>query len=132
MKSWQFACAIMAGVLLTAGAGATAQRLNLVALDAVERGEWSLRTPQGQTRKLCLTNPASLMQIRHGANVCDHVVMDNTQRSATVRYTCSGHGQGRTTITVETKRLLQIDTQGVRDGVPFADEYEARLIGRCS
>lgn len=131
MKPWRIACAGLAGALLLAGAGAAAQRTNLFALNAIERGQWSLKTPEGQTRKLCISNPQRLLQIQHGATTCAHVTVDNSPRSATIRYTCNGHGQGRTTITVETGKLLQIETQGVADGVPFAEEYEGRLIGRC-
>lgn len=132
MNAWRIACAGLTGALLTAGAGAAVQHANLVALKAVERGQWNLRSPDGRLRKLCVTDPAALLQIRHAANNCSHVVMDNTPRTATIRYSCTGHGQGRTTITVETSKLLQIDTQGVADGIPFAEEYEARLIGRCN
>ena len=124
---------VIAGILLLfGGGGATAQRAEpLTALRAIERGQWQLKDATGVVRKLCLTNPAVLLQIQHGAAQCEHFVMENTPRSATIRYTCSGHGHGRTTITVESAKLLGLDTQGVADGAPFSEQYEGRLLGPC-
>ena len=50
----------------------------------------------------------------------------------TVQYTCRGRGYGRTHLRFETARLLQFDTQGVLDGIPFAMTAEARRIGDCT
>lgn len=123
----------LAGVLLLfGGGGATAQRAEpLTALRAVERGQWQLKDATGAMRKLCLTNPATLLQIQHGGTQCQHFVVENTTRAATIRYTCSGHGHGRTTLTVESGKLFTIDTQGVADGAPFSEQYEGRLLGAC-
>ncbi len=41
-------------------------------------------------------------------------------------------GSGRTTIRVETPRLVQIETQGIADQSPFAFSAEARRIGTCT
>ncbi|RYE00900.1 MAG: hypothetical protein EOP61_12755 [Sphingomonadales bacterium] len=123
----------IAGVLLLFGVGgATAQRADpLTALTTIQRGQWQLRDATGAMRKVCLTNPAVLLQIQHGAAQCQHFVMENTARSATIRYTCTGHGHGRTTITVESGKLLSVDTQGVLDGSPFSEQFEGRLLGAC-
>jgi len=51
---------------------------------------------------------------------------------ATIHYTCPGRGYGRTTIAVETSKLVRIDTQGIVDGMPFATEFEGRKIGMCN
>jgi hypothetical protein len=119
-------------LLMLGGGGASAQRPDPVAaLNAVERGEWQLRETNGGLRKVCLGNPSTLIQIRHPGQQCQYYVMDNGARTATVRYTCAGHGQGRTTLTVETGKLIRLETQGVADGSPFAEEYEGRLLGRC-
>ena len=40
--------------------------------------------------------------------------------SMTVNYSCPGAGRGRTTIRFETPRLVQIDSQGLDHGAPFA------------
>ena len=132
MSLWRVLISVSALVLVASAGAASPQRADpLVALGAIERGEWQLKEASGGIRKLCVTNPGALLQIRHGGTQCQRFVMDNSARSATVRYTCAGHGNGRTTLTVETGKLLRIETQGVADGAPFAEEYEARLLGRC-
>jgi hypothetical protein len=127
-----FRPAIAGFLILSGGSGATAQRAEpLTALRAIERGQWQLKDAAGKLRKLCITSPSALIQIEHGATSCQHFVVENTPRSATIRYTCAGHGHGRTTIVVESGKLLSIDTQGVADGAPFAEQYEARRLGGC-
>jgi hypothetical protein len=48
-----------------------------------------------------------------------------------VTYDCAQAGQGRTALRVETARLVQIDSQGVSGGTPFAMTLEARRVGAC-
>lgn len=123
---------LLGAVVLLGATGAGAQRQdNLVALSGIERGQWQLRAADGAARNLCISNPAVLLQIRHGNAQCEHFVMESTARSGVVRYTCPSHGHGRTTIRVETPRLLNIETQGVADGSPFSDQFEARKLGGC-
>ncbi len=113
-------------------AGAAGQSGALTALAKGERGEWELRATGGGTPvKLCITNPATLIQLRYAGVQCAQVVLENTPGAATVRYTCPGHGHGRTAISVETPRLLRVETQGIIDGAPFAEEYEGRRMGNC-
>jgi hypothetical protein len=103
------------------------------ALAGLEKGQWELKPVEGgPARKLCLTNPNALIQLEHAQAQCSQVVMDNTATSVTVRYTCPGHGHGRTTVSVETPRLANIETQGVVDGMPFADQFEGRRTGACT
>lgn len=126
---------VVAGALLLLGAGgATAQRSGSPAspsLQTVERGQWLLRDGEGKERKLCVTNPAMLLQIYHGGAQCQQFVVENRANGSTVRYTCPGHGAGRTSITVETPRLVSLDTQGVADGSPFSEQMEGRRVGEC-
>ena len=123
----------LAGALLLLGAtAAPAQRQdNLTALNAIERGQWLLRGADGAARRMCVTNPAVLFQIMHGSSQCEHFVMESTPRSGVVRYTCPSHGHGRTSIRIETPRLMNIETQGVADGAPVSEQFEARRIGGC-
>lgn len=123
----------VAGALLLVGtAGATAQRGPVLnALSGIERGQWQLKSPDGAVRGLCLGNPAAMLQIMHGNTQCEHFVMENTPRSATIRYTCPSHGHGRTTILVDTPRVVNIETQGVANGAPFSERFEARRVGTC-
>ena len=132
MNVWRILFPVFAVVLAGSAGAATPQRSEpLVALRAIERGQWQLKETGGAVRKLCVTKPRALLQIRHEGLQCQHFVMENSGRAATVRYICAGHGNGRTTLTVETGKLLRIETQGVADGAPFAEEYEARLLGSC-
>jgi hypothetical protein len=133
MESRRIARPVIAGALLLLGAGgASAQRDDPVSpLGAVERGQWQLKSVDAE-RKLCISNPAVLLQVVHGTAQCEHFVMEQTQRSITIRYTCPGHGHGRTTLAIETGKLVHVDTQGVLDGAPFSEDYEGRRIGNCS
>lgn len=132
LKRWTRA-ALAGGLLLLAGNGASPQRAPaLTALNGIELGEWRLKSAGGGERRLCIANRWAVLQIMHGTTQCQHFVMGNTARAATIRYTCPSHGHGRTTIGVETPRLIRIDTQGVADGSPFSESYEARRIGACN
>jgi hypothetical protein len=125
--------AVLAGALLLFGAaGASAQRQPVSALTTIEPGQWQLRDGEGGERKLCVGgNRAALLQVFHGNTQCDQVVMENGPNAVTVRYTCPGHGHGRTTVRVDTPRLVNIETQGVADGQPFSEQFEARRGGTC-
>ena len=47
------------------------------------------------------------------------------------RYSCPGAGYGQTNVTVESSKLLRIQTQGIAGGQPFVADYEARHLGAC-
>ena len=102
-------------------------------LSRLEAGQWELRNAAGNTRiaAICLGNPILLTQPRHGAAPCTRDVVAADASSMTVNYTCPGQGRGRTTIRFETPRLVQIDSQGLDRGMPFALRAEARRIGPC-
>jgi hypothetical protein len=101
------------------GISQPAQAPTIAALQAIQPGQWALRsrTDPAQSRTLCLGDPALLLQLRHGA---------------TVQYRCPGSGNGRTTIKVETPRLIQIESQGIMKNEPFVIEYEGRRVGECA
>ena len=133
MSSRRLMRPVLAGALLLFGVAAAPLRSDPppAAFAQIERGQWLLKERTEGDRKLCLTAPGALVQIRHGAVSCEQFVVVQDQRSATVRYTCAGHGQGRTTITIVTPRSLRIETQGVIDGAPFALDYDASKLGPC-
>lgn len=126
--------AMIAGAFLTLGVAAgarPAQAPTLIALGTVERGQWQLRETGGASRSVCIADIASLIQLRsRGAN-CSRFVIENSPDSATVHYTCPGVGHGRTTISVETPRLMRIASQGIDGGLPFDVDIEARRTGNC-
>lgn len=121
-----------AGAILFLALGAASQQRGLTALNGLERGQWQLRANDGSMRKLCLNNPAALIQLRHPGAQCSQTIIENGHETATVRYECTGHGNGQTTVSVETARLAHVTTSGIVDGAPFYDEFEARKLGPCN
>lgn len=103
-------------------------------LGRLEAGQWELRSGAGNARiaAICLGNPILLTQPRHGAAPCTRDVVAADSDSMTVNYSCPGQGRGRTTLRFETPRLVQIDSQGLDHGMPFAMRAQARRIGPCA
>jgi len=127
--------AALFGLLLIGGltAAAPARAPELVALTRIETGQWQLKEPgaAATVRSLCITDAAVLLQLGHSGAQCSRFVIADTPDTATVHYTCPGAGHGRTTISLETPRLLHIQTQGIAAGAPFDLDYEGRRIGAC-
>lgn len=105
----------------------------LTALQSLQSGEWELRSrdPSVAAIRLCATDMRQLLQPRHAGQSCPHVVVEDAAKRAVVTYECAGSGQGRTSLRVETARLVQIDSQGVSGGLPFAFVAEGRRVGDC-
>lgn len=125
--------ALAALALAVVAVPAAGQRPALAMLDRLESGRWELRVrePGGQVQRICLQNGRGLIQLRHPGNSCERLIVNDAANDVTVQYTCPGRGYGRTHIRMETGRLLQIETQGIADGLPFAYAMEARRIGDC-
>lgn len=115
-------------------APANGQRSALAMLDGLEGGRWEVRLRDGTRRAypLCLDNGRGLIQLRHDRQNCDRLVIDDQPGEVTVQYTCRGRGYGRTHIRRETDRLVQIETQGIAEGLPFDFTAEARRVGDCT
>lgn len=126
-----FSGALVAAAL--AAAPAQGQRKELAMLDTLERGNWELRERgDASTRtKLCLTTGRELIQLRHPGPTCGKVIVADTANEVTVQYTCPGRGFGRTRIRRESDDLIQLDSQGIVNGVPFAFAAEGRKVGSC-
>lgn len=103
------------------------------ALSMIQPGQWLLKSRTGvvANRLVCVSDVRALLQVEHGSAICNRFVIANTPRETTVHYTCPGSGHGRTTIKVETPRLIQIETQGIARQEPFAVEFEGRRTGEC-
>ncbi len=113
---------------------ASGQRGALAMLDGLEGGRWEVRLRDGTGRAypLCVQHGRALIQLRHERLACDRLVIDDRPGEVTVQYTCRGKGYGRTHIRRETNRLVQIDTQGIAEGLPFDFTAEARRVGDCA
>ena len=122
---------MLGAALAVAPAGG--QRVSLAMLDSLESGQWEVRLRDGTQRSypLCIDNGRALLQLRHDRLACDRLVIDDQPGEVTVQYTCRGRGYGRTHIRRETSRLVQIETQGIAEGLPFDFAAEARRIGDC-
>lgn len=119
---------------LLAGNAATAAPGLPAALAKLEQGQWDLRSvePGEQPIRICIHDGSALVQIRHHGQSCRQFVVEDTAERASVAYNCARTGHGRTVVRVETPRLIQIDTQGVSDGYPFALNLEGRRTGSCA
>lgn len=105
----------------------------LTAMRTVSPGNWSLRatgSPEA-ARASCFPDTAAFLRLRLRTAQCSRFVIEDTSRLSTVHYTCPGIGHVRTTVHVDTPRSLRIESEGIADGMPFADAYEARRIGNC-
>jgi len=102
-------------------------------LDGLDPGNWELH-PRGSDpmQRMCLVNGRRLIQLRHPAAACDQFIVQDSPREVVVQYTCRGHGYGRTRVRMETSRLVQVESQGIVDGLPFEFAAEARRIGDCT
>ena len=102
-------------------------------LTQLERGRWQLTDRSGgAARNICLGDATQLIQVRHANNRCASYTVENGTNVVTVGYDCQAAGNGRTTVRRETNRLVQIETQGMVNGAPFSQNFEARRVGACS
>jgi len=111
----------------------TGQGPALGMLDQLEKGGWELRT-RGEgaaPRRMCLKDGRELIQLEHAGLACSNHIVEDSASEVTVQYTCRGAGYGRTTVRRESNRLVQIDSQGIANGLPFAYAAEARRTGDC-
>ena len=106
---------------------------DLVALAKIQPGQWVLKERDGTgQRSLCLGDPRQLLTPRHAGRVCEPFVVGNAANQAVVTYRCTGGGSGRTTLRVETAQLIQLETQGIADAMPFNVMFEGRRVGECA
>ncbi len=106
---------------------------SLQVLAQLDAGNWELRSREsGAVQQLCLGERRNAVQLRHRDLTCNWVVLEDDPASLTVQYTCRGRGYGRTHIRRESAQLIQLETQGIADGVPFDERVEGRRAGECS
>jgi hypothetical protein len=129
MRSFAAFAGILAGSVL---APAAAQAPELAMLDGLQEGGWDVRIRgEDGSNRVCLRSGRELIQIRHRAERCSRIVVEDKASEVTVQYSCPGKGYGRTTIRKETPQLVQINSQGIEKGLPFHFNAEARRAGAC-
>jgi hypothetical protein len=126
--------AVVAATLAVPAWSQPASAPTLAALGVIESGQWQLRSRSdpSENRSICLGDTRTLLQIRHRNATCSRFVIANDIKAATVHYTCPGAGHGRTTVRVETPRLIQLDSQGIAENEPFSLAFEGRRVGACT
>ena len=116
------------------GPATTAERPALAMLDQLQPGQWEVRD-RDLTRnrsRLCLENGRRLIQIRHMRETCRSFTVQDAAATVTVHYTCPGNGYGQTTVRYENAQLVQLETQGIAQGLPFNVRAEVRRVGVCT
>jgi hypothetical protein len=109
-----------------------AQAPELAMLANLTPGAWELRTRgTSAVRTICLRTGRELIQLQHRQSGCTSYVIQDDAQDVTVQYTCRGDGYGRTTIRREGNNLVQVSSQGIQGGAPFAISGEARRTGPC-
>lgn len=128
------AAALGASIFVAAVSGvSSAQTSRLAMLDGLAKGEWTIRFRDGSpNRKVCVRSGRELIQLQHGGPSCSRFVVEDGTSEVTVQYTCPGNGYGRTSIRRETGGLVQLESQGIADGLPFQFTAEARRTNSCS
>jgi hypothetical protein len=134
----RFSILLPAAATLVAGAfvavPAMAQKPVLAMLDQLMTGRWELRIRDeaGRSEQFCLQDARRFIQLRHPGRTCEQLIVADEPNEVTVQYTCKGQGYGRTSIRRESASLIQIDSQGISGGLPFAFSAEARRVGQCA
>ena len=96
-------------------------------------GEWEIgTTAAGRSERVCLADPAMLMQWEHRGKPCRQAILATTLDRAEVQYSCPGGGFGTSRMEVITPRSIKISTQGISGGLPFGYVVQARRLGDCS
>ena len=115
------------------GGAAIAQGVQLAMLDRLEPGMWELKMRDGgRSERLCLDDGRRLIQLRHPQVPCRQFVVEDAASAVTVSYTCTGQGSGRTRLRFESPRLVQIESSGIANKLPFDVIAEARRVGSCT
>ncbi|HEY9090498.1 hypothetical protein [Parasphingorhabdus sp.] len=111
---------------------ATAQSPELELLNGLQKGEWTLKQRGSEiSKKICLGNPAILLQIQHSQSSCSRYVIQDTPKSVRVSYKCGPADHGVTTIKREASNLVQIQSQGIKGNAPFSLNFEGRRTAGC-
>ena len=127
-------CLAGAGLVGALAVGASAGGPTLAAVARIEPGLWQLKATGSDAppRNLCIADAAVLIQYGHGNAQCQRYVIADEPNLATVHYTCPGTGHGQTSVKVTTPRNFTLETQGILNGAPFDEQYEARRTGVCA
>lgn len=123
---------LFAGAALWLAVPGHAEESGLAMLGRLTKGEWTIKQRgSSPDRKICVKSGAEFVQLMHRESGCNQFVVEDGAARVTVQYTCPGNGYGRTSIRRETAVLVQLESQGIHDGMPFQLIAEARRTGSC-
>lgn len=126
------AMGLAAGVATLLAMPVLAQGDGLAMLGTLSKGEWTIKQRGvAKDRKICLRSGTELIQLAHRDSGCSQFVVEDSAARVTVQYTCPANGYGRTSIRRETGALVQLESQGIHNGMPFELTAEARRTGAC-
>ena len=95
-------------------------------------GEWEIsKTASARGERVCLPDPAMLMQWEHRRKPCARTILNSSIDQAELQYNCPGGGFGTSRVQVLTPRSVKISIQGIADGLPFGYDVHARRVGDC-
>ena len=121
-----------AAIMLACGLPAAAQAPGLGVLDGIAPGQWKIANRDGAAKRLvCLKSGRDIVLLRHRGQDCRRIAIQNAPNAVTVQFSCRGRGYGRIAIRRETPALIQIEGQGISDGVPYEFKSEGRRVGAC-
>lgn len=122
------------GAMVFYGPALTAEQPALAMLDQLQPGQWEVRDrdPTGGRSLVCLESGRRLIQIRHMRESCRSLTVEDTAEAVTVHYACPGNGYGQTSVRFESAQLVQLETQGIAQGLPFNVRAEVRRVGSCT
>ena len=124
-------------IAIVASVGAAAAMAPLQRINAMSRvlpGLWTIHAldkGESDVAPFCVTDTARLLQFRHPGATCSRFIIADTDRIATIQYSCAGAGWGRTSVRVISPEMLRLDTQGIAGKAPFALAAEAHRVGDC-
>lgn len=114
------------------GAAAAARPVDVPAINLIQKGKWAVRDSEGVERMMCVRDPYQILRPTQISTPCQDVVMESAPSRATVRSVCTGHGTILTRVMTDTPRQVTVEMQGVIDGQPFSETYDAKRVGDCS
>jgi hypothetical protein len=122
--------AIVGALCVSMPALAEGDRLAMLA--SLAKGEWTIKGRGGTVeRRICVRSGTELVQIMHRDAGCSQFVVEDGAARVTVQYTCQGNGYARTSVRKETAGLVQLESQGIHNGMPFEITAEGRRTGPC-
>lgn len=81
-------------------------------------------------QNICVRSGLELLELQ-GRRGCRRTVVESNASTLAVQFSCPSSGYTRTAIRRESNSLVQIQSQGLRDGSPFSFSAEARRVGGC-